>query len=132
MVGKLFEGTRRRSGKQLSFPAPRSIGSQSEALLQRFSHVLGGRVRGRPSKLENLIPACLAWYIGGRGALLEDKGLRDGVVRALDKHFFEPLDKEPLQSKSSNRAQHLWKSLKRASALISQVDDELRECPEVL
>ena len=131
-VGKLFEGTRRRSGKQLPFPAPQYIGSQSGTLLQRFGHVLGGRVRGRPSKPENLIPACLAWYIGGRGALLENKGLRDGVVRALDKHLFEPLDKEPLRSKSSNRAQHLWKSLERASALISAVDDELRECPKVL
>ena len=131
-VGMLFERTRRRSGKQLPFPAPQYIGSYSEALLQRFGHVLGGRERGRPSKLENLIPTCLAWYIGGRGALLENKGLRDGAVRAVDKHFFEPLDKEPLRSKSSNRAQHLWKSLERASALISAVDDELRERPEAI
>ena len=131
-VGKLFERTQRRSGKQLPFPAPQYIGSHSEALIQRFGHVLRGRERGRPSKAETVIPACLAWYIGGRGALLENKGLRDGVVRALDKHFFDPLDREPLRSKSSNRAQHLWKSLERASTRISAVDNELRECSEVL
>jgi len=127
-----LERTRRRGGTQLPFPAPQDIGRHSEALLQRYGNVLGGRERGRPSKPENLIPACAAWYIGGRGELLKDKSLRDGVVRALNKHFFEPLGKEPLRSKSSNRAQHLWKSLKRASVLVSSVDDELQRCPAPL
>jgi hypothetical protein len=78
------------------------------------------------TKQENLIPACVVWYVGGRGQLIKNIELRSRVVRMLDNHLFLPL-KDELQTTSSNSAGQLWKVVKNASRLIQSVDEELQE-----
>jgi hypothetical protein len=71
---------------------------------------------------ETLVPGVLAWYVGDCGKLNEDTSLRDKVVRVLDKHLFEPLGREPLETKSSNQAKALWQRVREQSKLIQRID----------
>jgi hypothetical protein len=123
----------RRAGgncEQPPFPHPTVVGSMYEGVVGHFGdEVLRGRKRGGSFKHHNLIPACVAWYVGKRGELIENTKLRDEVVCALDMHLFAPLGKKTLGSKSSNVATQLWTAVNNVSRsqLIQRTDEELRD-----
>ncbi len=112
--------------EQLSFPPPIVVQNTYSALDQSFRHlVLEGRKGGGGFRQETLVPGVCAWYVGDCGKLNEDTSLRDKVVRVLDKHLLGPLGREPLETKSSDRARKLWQRVREQSKLIQRMDDEL-------
>jgi hypothetical protein len=112
--------------EQLPFPPPTVVRNMYQSLLQCFGYALKGRKAGGPPKQENLVPACVAWYLlGRRGGLIENTALKDTVVRALDKHLLGPLEQDELGDKTSDTASNLWKRVKKANQLIITIDNRL-------
>jgi hypothetical protein len=115
-----------RTGEQLPFPPPAVVESVYEGVWKCFrDDALKGKQKENSYKPENLIPACVAWYVGGYRERTPNTKLRREVVRALDRYLFEPLGKEELESTSSNRARQLWGAVENAYPLIDRVDQEL-------
>lgn len=57
--------------EQLPFPPAPIVRALYEAAAKCYGHVLIGSQKRDPFKAENLISACVAWYIGGRGQLVK-------------------------------------------------------------
>jgi hypothetical protein len=118
-----------RSGP-LRFPDPLVVagmysvlkGSRSEGKFRGFSSVLTGRERGPNSQADTLIPACVSWYLAGRGELIGQAEEKHRVVRMLNQELLGPCGKEPLPESSTA----LWKNARNASDVIGRLERALR------
>jgi hypothetical protein len=122
--------------QQQPFPPPRIIesmyaavkGSMSKKSPGGFAYVLGGKERGPDAEPGNLIPACVAWYVGNRGRLI-DKGeskLRDKVAQVLNEYLLTPCGKDPIPE-TGGVSHQTWRDTKRWSQAILRSDHTLRD-----
>ena len=58
---------------------------------------LGGRERGEKFKADNLIPACVAWYVGDRGRTIENHALKLVIAKLLNDCLLVPATSSPYQ-----------------------------------
>ena len=90
----------------LPLPHPKIVVNLCEALIgsvskrgkgSGFASVLGGRDRGNPFDPGYLIPAVVAWYVGGRGNGIKQHDLKPKVAKILrdnlDDDLLSPRDK---------------------------------------
>jgi hypothetical protein len=90
------------------FPHPRAVAGMYEGLrdLMTFTEpntLLTGRLRGPDFKPHNLVPACVAWYVGGRRALIRQPEMQPQVTKMLNQHLLAPCGKGPLPESSPVR-----------------------------
>jgi hypothetical protein len=97
-------------------------GSRSEGKFKGFSSALRGRERGPNSQADTLIPACVAWYLAGRGELIGQTEEKHRVVRMLNQELLGPCGKEPLPESSTT----LWRNARNASDVIGRLELTLR------
>ena len=122
------------------FPQPDIVAEVCEALIGSvstrgegggFASVLGGRDRGRPFAADYLIPAVVAWYVGGRGNVVKRHGLKPEVARILsenlDDDLLSPRGRMLFHDEGWDSAEYVWEVVERASQPILRVDHELRE-----
>jgi hypothetical protein len=93
-------------------------GSQSQGMFKGFRSVLAGRERGKPSKANILLPACVGWYVAGRGDLSEQTEERRRVVRILNRELLVPCGKESREESSSQ----FWRDVRNVSDAIERLE----------
>jgi hypothetical protein len=104
-LGELRGGTRNERLPQRPFPSPGVVRGVYEALSPRLpKDVLVDRKRGGQPKPRVLIPACVAWYISGRGEELERSGERPKLTEALNNTLMRPSGLEPLPQSPEDHA----------------------------
>ena len=96
-------------------------GSRSPGMFKGFRSVLAGRERGKPAGADILIPACVGWYVAGRGDLSEQTEERRRVVRILNQEFLGPCGKEH-QGESSSQ---FWRDVRNVSDAIGRLERAL-------
>lgn len=124
----------------LPLPHPEIVAGVCEALIgsvgtrgksSGFASVLGGRDRGKPFDAGYLIPAIVAWYVGGRGSVIRQHDLKPKVARILrdnlNDDLLSPRGKMLFHDKGWDSAEYIWKLVERISQPILRVDHELRE-----
>ncbi len=124
----------------LPFPQPDIVAGLCEALIgsvsargkgSGFASVLWGRDRGRSFGPDNLVPAVVAWYVGGRGNVVKQHDLKPKVARILrdnlDDALLRPRGKMLVHDEGWDSAEYIWEVVERASQPILRVDHELRE-----
>ena len=96
-----------------------------------FASVLGGRDRGRPFDAGYLIPAVVAWYVGGRGSVIKQHDLKPKVAKILrdnsNDDLLSPRGKMLFHDEGWDSAEYIWELVERLSQPILRVDHELRE-----
>ena len=96
-----------------------------------FASVLGGRDRGNPFDPGYLIPAVVAWYVGGRGNLIKQHDLKPKVAKILrdnlDDDLLSPRGKMLFHDEGWDSTEYIWELVERLSQPILRVDHELRE-----
>jgi hypothetical protein len=90
-----------------------------------FAYVLGGRERGPDAEPDNLIPACVAWYVGERGRLVEQHKLKPAVAKVLNEHLVKPCDKDTLSETGWDSSRPIWRNARKWSQAILRVDHTL-------
>lgn len=117
------------------FPHPEVIASMCETLVGSvsekkgntgFAFILGGRARGRAFKPGLLIPAVVAWYVGGHGRAIRQHDLKPSVARILNKKLIHPCGKVPFNEKGWDSGDYRWEFIERVSQPILRIDDEIR------
>jgi hypothetical protein len=113
--------TKKEQGK---FPDPRDVGDFYEML--RAKGYLRGRRGGASPRHYNLIPACAAWYVGGRQALAADKTERRQLLADAEtlvaKHVLEAdTGAVPIKIRST-----LKRDLEAAAQQIRDLEAEIR------
>jgi hypothetical protein len=124
----------------LSFPQPDIVAGLCEALIgsvsargkgSGFASVLWGRDRGRSFEADYLVPAVVAWYVGGRGNVVKQHDLKPevaGILRDnLDDALLRPRGKMLFHDEGWDSAEYIWEVVERISQPILRVDHELRE-----
>jgi hypothetical protein len=124
---------------QAPFPHPHIVGDTCEALIGSvskkkgntgFAFALGGRDRGRPVDPNYLIPAVVAWYVGGRGNVVTQHHLKPEVAEVLKNNLshstLRPGGKDLFHEKGWDSGEYIWEAIKRASQPILRVDNEIR------
>jgi hypothetical protein len=96
-------------------------GSLSPGMFKGFRSVLAGRERGKPSGADILVPACVGWYVAGRGDLSGQTEERRRVVRILNQELLVPCGKEP-QGESSSQ---FWRDVRKVSDAIGHLERAL-------
>lgn len=97
-------------------------GSQSSGMFKGFRSVLAGRERGKPGGADILVPACVGWYVAGRGDLSEQTEERRRVVRIINQELLGPCGKEPQEESSSK----FWRDVRNVSAEIGRLERALQ------
>jgi hypothetical protein len=96
-----------------------------------FAPVLGGRDRGRSFEAYYLVPAVVAWYVGGRGNVIKQHDLKPevaGILRDnLDDALLSPRGKMLIHDEGWDSAEYIWELVERISQPVLRVDHELRE-----
>jgi len=96
-------------------------GSRTKGKFVGLSSVLVGRERGPSSPADYLIPACVAWYVAGRGERIEQTEERHRAVRIVNQGLLGPCGKEPLPESSRT----LWDTARNASGAIGRLEQAL-------
>lgn len=136
--GRIEVNTERDNNPPL--PHPGIVAGVCEALIgsvsargkgSGFASVLGGRDRGRPFDAGYLIPAVVAWYVGGRGNVIKQHDLKPKVARILrdnlDDALLRPHGKRLFHDEGWDSAEYIWELVERISQPVLRVDHELRE-----
>jgi len=97
-------------------------GSQSSGMLKGFRAGRAGRERGKPVGADSLVPACVGWYVAGRGDLSEQTEERRRVVRIINQELLGPCGKEPQEESSSK----FWRDVRNVSAEIGRLERALQ------
>lgn len=122
--------------KEAPFPAPDIVADMCEALIgsvskrrgnRGFSFALAGRDRGRPVSSDELIPAVVAWYVGGRGNVIKQHALKPTVARVLNEELLYPCEKMLFHKEGWDSGDYRWKLLDRIAQPVLRVDDEIRK-----
>ena len=124
----------------LPFPHPDIVANLCEALIgsvgkrgkgSGFASILAGRDRGRPFDAGYLIPAVVAWYVGGRGNVIKQHDLKPKVAKILrdnlDENILSPRGKRLFHGEGWDSGEYIWKVVERISQPILRVDHALRE-----
>jgi hypothetical protein len=124
---------------QAPFPPPDIVEGTCETLIGSvskkkgntgFAFALGGRDRGRPVDPDYLIPAVVAWYVGGRGNVVTQHHLKPEVAEVLTENLgdsiLRPSGKALFHQKGWDSSEYIWEAIKRASQPILRVDNEIR------
>jgi len=87
------------------FPHLQAVAGMYEGLrgLMAFTEantLLRGRLRGPVFKPHNLVPACVAWYVGGRRTLIGRPEMIPQVAKMLNEQLLAPCGKDPLPDQS--------------------------------
>src|SRR5215213_7650508 len=116
------------SGLQPVFPPPQLVAAQYESLkgsvnsrrFRGFAYALGGRQSGPAASPDNLIPACVAWY------LRETGGIRDKhrLARLINQHVLAPCGKTDIGVTSDNA---IWKNIDKVADSIMRVELALQK-----
>jgi len=121
--------------QQLPFPHPDLVAGMCEALIGSisekkgntgFAFTLGGRDRGRAFKPDLLVPATVAWYVGGRGRIIRQHDLKPSVAKILNEELIHPCGKVPFNENGWDSGDYRWEFMERVSQPILRVDDEIR------
>jgi hypothetical protein len=121
--------------QQQSFPPPQVIesmyaavkGSISRKPPDGFAYVLAGNERGPEAEADNLVSACVAWYVGNRGRLIQQGGLKPKVAQVLNEHLLEPCGRDTLPETGWDSSEPIWRNTKKWSQAILRVDHVLRD-----
>ena len=137
LEGRIEVGLERNN---LPLPHPDIVANLCEALIgsvgtrgksSGFASVLGGRDRGRPFDAGYLIPAVVAWYVGGRGSVIKQHDLKPKVAKILrdnsNDDLLSPRGKMLFHDEGWDSAEYIWELVERLSQPILRVDHELRE-----
>jgi hypothetical protein len=111
------------SGRQPVFPPPQLVAALYESLkgsvnsrrFRGFAYALGGRQSGRATSPDNLIPACVAWYLQETGGISD----KHRLARLLNQHLLAPCGKRDVGVTSDNA---LWKNLDKVADSIKRVE----------
>jgi hypothetical protein len=108
------------------FPLPQAVAGMYEGLrgLLAFTEpntLLRGRLRGRGFKPHNLVPACVAWYVGGRRALIGRPEMIPQVAKMLNEHLLAPCGKGPLPDQSP-----IWRDTEKVAAALLRFEGAIR------
>ena len=111
------------SGRQPVFPPPQLVAALYESLKgsvnsKRFrglAYALGGRQSGRAASPDNLIPACVAWYLRETGGISE----KHRLARLINQHLLAPCGKRVVGVTSDNA---IWKNIDKVADPIKRVE----------
>jgi hypothetical protein len=111
------------SGLQLMFPPPQLVaelyrslkGSVNSQRFRGFAYALEGRQSGVPASPDNLIPACVAWYLREPGGISD----RHRLARLLNQHLLAPCGKREIGVTSDNA---IWKNIDKVADSIKRVE----------
>jgi hypothetical protein len=115
-------------GRQLTFPPPELVrklyaslkGSVYRGKVWGVSHILGGRQSGKTAQADNLIPACVAWYLRERGGIADDHRL----ATLLNRELLAKCQKPEVGVKSGEA---IWKSIDKVGDSIKRVEFTLQK-----
>ena len=108
---------------QLTFPPPMFVrdnyasakGSVTKKRFRGLGYSLGGRQSGDAAKADNLIPACVAWYLREQGGIADDHR----VATLLNRELLEGCSKTEVRAKSGEA---IWKSIDKVGDSIKRVE----------
>jgi hypothetical protein len=108
------------------FPHPQAVTGTYEGLrgLMAFTEtntLLSGRLRGTKFKSHSLVTACVAWYVGGRQALIGRAEMRPRVTKILNQHLLEPCGKGPLPESSP-----VWRDTEKVAPALLRFEGAIR------
>jgi hypothetical protein len=116
------------SGLQPVFPPPQLVAAQYESLkgsvnsrrFRGFAYALGGRQSGPAASPDNLIPACVAWYLRDTGGISD----KHRLARLLNQHLLAPCGKRDVGVTSDNA---IWKNIDKVADSIMRVELALQK-----
>jgi hypothetical protein len=116
------------SGRQPVFPPPQLVAALYESLkgsvnsrrFRGFAYALGGRQSGRAASPDNLIPACVAWYLRETGGISD----KPRLARLLNQHLLAPCGKTYIGVTSDNA---VWKNIDKVADSIMRVELALQK-----
>jgi hypothetical protein len=107
-----------RTAGQPRFPEPQVVagvfdilrGSRSKEKSSGYLERLAGRERG-PQRLntERLVLACVAWYVGERGAVIASHDIKRRVARILNRNLISSCTRSQLSEDGGDSSETLWK-----------------------
>jgi hypothetical protein len=97
-------------------------GSRSAGKFKGFRSVLAGRERGKPGRADILVPACVGWYVAGRGDLSGQTEERRRVVRILNQELLGPCGK----GSQEESAPRFWRDVRNVSDAIERLERALQ------
>lgn len=108
------------------FPHPQAVARMYEGLrgLMAFTEantLLRGRLRGPAFNPHNLVSACVAWYVGGRRALIGRPEMIPQVAKMLNEHLLAPCGKGPLLDQSP-----VWRNTEKVAAALLRFEGAIR------
>jgi hypothetical protein len=116
------------SGRQLMFPPPQLVaelysslkGSVNSQRFRGFAYALEGRQSGPAASPDNLIPACVAWYLREPGGISD----KHRLARLLNQHLLAPCGKREIGVTPDNA---IWKNIDKVADSIKRVELALQE-----
>ena len=116
------------SGRQPVFPPPQLVAALYESLkgsvnsrrFRGFAYALGGRQSGPAASPDNLIPACVAWYLREPGGISD----KHRLARLINQHVLAPCGKTDIGVTSDNA---IWKNIDKVADSIMRVELALQE-----
>jgi hypothetical protein len=114
--------------RQQVFPPPRLVGEHFKTLkgsvnsrdFRGIAYALSGRQSGDPTLPDNLIPACVAWYLQEPGGITD----KHKMVRLLNRHLLSPCGRMEVGMTSDYP---IWRNIGRASDSIMRAELALQK-----
>lgn len=115
-------------GRRLVFPPPQLVaelysslkGSVSSRKFRGIAYALDGRQSGPVASPDNLIPACVAWYLREPGRIRD----KHRLALLLNQHLLAPCGKREVGVTSDNA---LWKNIDKVADSIKRVELALQK-----
>jgi hypothetical protein len=110
------------------FPPPQLIGELYESLkgsvnskrFRGFAYALEGRQSGPAASPDNVIPACVAWYLRERGRISD----KHRLARLINQHLLAPCGRREIGVTSDNA---IWRTIEKVADSIMRVELALQE-----
>jgi hypothetical protein len=115
-------------GAQVDFPPPQLIGelyadlkgSVNARRFRGFAYALGGRQSGTAALPDNLIPACVGWYLREPGGITD----KHRLVSLLNRHLLIPCGKTVVDVTSDHA---VWRNIDKVADSIMRVELALQK-----
>jgi len=116
------------SGRQLMFPPPQLVaelyrslkGSVHRNRFRGLAYALEGRQSGHPTSPNNLIPACVAWYLREPGGISN----KHKLARLINQHLLAPCGEKEIGVTSDYA---IWKNIDKVANSIKRVELALQK-----